>query len=123
MNRIANQFPDELKRKIIDEYLNSSISQVELQKKYNIRRNGAVITWMRNFGIAKPTQQQVELQLQMEKEATSKTKRELELEARIIELEKDLDTEKFRTLALNTMIDVIERDLKIPVRKKPGAKQ
>jgi transposase-like protein len=123
MYRIVNQFPDELKRKIIDEYLNSAISQVELQKKYNIRKKGAIINWMRNFGIAKPTHQQVELQLQMAKEATSKTKRELELEARIKELEKDLDTEKFRTLALNTMIDVIERDLKIPVRKKPGAKQ
>lgn len=54
----------------------------------------------------------------MEKKAPNKTKREIELEARIKVLEEAIDKEKFRTKALNTMIDIIEKDLKIPVRKK-----
>lgn len=123
MKRTVTKFPDDQKRKIIEEYLTTDQSQMALSRKYNIRGNGAIKRWMLNFGISQPTQQQVELQLIMSKEATNKTKRELELEQRVKDLEKDLDTERFRTKALNKMIDIIERDLKIPVRKKSGTKQ
>jgi len=122
MKRTQDKFPDELKRKIVEEYVTTSQSQSDLIRKYNIRGRGSINYWMRTFEISKPTQQEIDLQLIMSKEAT-KTKRELELEAKIQELQKDLDTERFRTKALNKMIDIIERDLKIPVRKKSGTKQ
>lgn len=122
MKRILNKHPDDLKRKIVEEYLTTDQSQEDLLFKYNIRGKSSISNWMRNFGISKPTQQVIDLQLLMNKEA-NKTKRESELEAKIKELEKDLDTERFKTKALNTMIDIIERDLKIPVRKKSGTKQ
>ena len=54
---------------------------------------------------------------------SSKSPRELELEHKIRLLEEELDKEKLKTAALTTMIDIIERDLKIDVRKKHGAKQ
>lgn len=123
MKKIVNRFPDEIKKKVIEEYLNSNKTQKEILRKYNIRGSSSISEWMRNFGIAKPTQEQLDIQLIMSQEATTKTKLELELEAKIRELEKDLDTERFRTKALNKMIDIIERDLKIPVRKKSGTKQ
>lgn len=123
MKRIVHKYPDELKLKVVEEYLASGKSQLEILKKHNIHGHCSIYRWMRKFGISQPTQQQVELQREMAKEATEKTKREIELEARIAELEKDLGTEQFRTKALNKMIDIIERDLKIPVRKKFGTKQ
>ena len=43
--------------------------------------------------------------------------------ARIRELESDLASEKLKNLAANKMIDIAERDLKINIRKKSGAKQ
>ena len=52
-----------------------------------------------------------------------KTPYERELEAKIAKLEQQLDYEQLRTLALDTMIDIAERDLKIPIRKKSGAKR
>jgi hypothetical protein len=52
-----------------------------------------------------------------------KSSKEKELEAKIQELQRKLEYEQLRTLALNTLIDVAERDLKISIRKKPGAKQ
>jgi hypothetical protein len=52
-----------------------------------------------------------------------KTPHELELEAKVKKLEEQLEYEQFRVLALNTMIDIAERDLKISIRKKSGAKQ
>ena len=53
----------------------------------------------------------------------AKTSEERALEAKIKELEKALEYEKLRSLALDTMIDVAEQNLKISIRKKPGAKQ
>lgn len=46
-----------------------------------------------------------------------------ELEKRIKELEKQLEKAKMKNIALNTLIDVAETELKIPIRKKPGSKQ
>jgi len=48
---------------------------------------------------------------------------ERELEAKVKKLEQQLDYEQLRTLALDTMIDIAERDLKISIRKKSGAKR
>jgi BMFP domain-containing protein YqiC len=46
-----------------------------------------------------------------------------ELEKRIKELEKQLEKARMKNIALNTLIDVAETELKIPIRKKPGTKQ
>ncbi len=46
-----------------------------------------------------------------------------ELEKRIKELEKQLEKARMKNIALNTLIDVAETEFKIPIRKKPGAKQ
>ena len=46
-----------------------------------------------------------------------------ELEKRIKELERQLEKARMKNIALNTLIDVAETELKIPIRKKPGAKQ
>jgi hypothetical protein len=46
-----------------------------------------------------------------------------ELEKKIEVLEKQLEWEKFRSMALDTMINLAERELNIDIRKKPGTKQ
>ena len=46
-----------------------------------------------------------------------------ELDKRIKELEKQLEKAQMKNVALNTLIDVAENQFKIPIRKKPGAKQ
>jgi 5-bromo-4-chloroindolyl phosphate hydrolysis protein len=46
-----------------------------------------------------------------------------EAEKKIEVLEKQLEWEKLRTLALDTMINVAERELNIDIRKKSGTKQ
>lgn len=45
------------------------------------------------------------------------------LEKRIKELEKQLEYAKMKDVALNTLIDVAETELKISIRKKSGSKQ
>ena len=38
-------------------------------------------------------------------------------------LQRELELEKLRSAALSTMIDIAEADIKVPIRKKSGAKQ
>lgn len=91
-------------------------------QKFNIRGNNTIKLWMRKFDMQTPSQQQIELQRIMAKEK-EKTPYELELEAKVKRLESQLEDEKLRTLALRTMIDIAEKELKISIRKKSGAKQ
>ena len=44
-----------------------------------------------------------------------------ELEQKVAALEKQLRWEQLRSEALNTMIDIAEKDLNVSIRKKPGA--
>ncbi|MBK7627497.1 MAG: transposase [Bacteroidales bacterium] len=122
MRRKVNQFTDEFKFMVIQEYLNTDISRKELQEKHGFRGNSAVSDWMRKFGGNKVTDEQISIQKTMSKEV-DKTPQERKLEAKIKELEKALEQERLRTLALNTMINIAERDLKISIRKKSGTKQ
>lgn len=122
MKTKVNHFPDELKLKVVQEYIQTDQSQKELMQKYNIRGNNCITRWMRKFELQAPSQQQLELQRTMAKQI-EKTPYEQELEAKVHKLEEQLEYEQFRTLALNTMIDIAERDLKISIRKKAGAKQ
>lgn len=118
----VNQFPDELKLQVVQEYFETDVSQQELMKKYNIRGTNCITNWMRKFNLQKPGQDQIELQRIMAKQK-EKTPYERELEAKVKKLEQQFDNERLRTLALDTMIDIAERDLKISIRKKSGAKR
>jgi hypothetical protein len=55
----------------------------------------------------------------MEKQELSPEK----IQARIQELERALATEKMRSQCLDKMIEIAERNFKIDIRKKSGAKQ
>jgi transposase-like protein len=122
MKRKVKQFTDEFKFQVIQEYLTTDISQVKLRKKYSIGGTNSITNWMRKFGTSEISQEQINLQRTMSKES-EKTPQERKLEAKIKELEKALEHERMRSLALDTMINVAERDLKISIRKKSGTKQ
>jgi len=122
MKTKVKHYTDEIKLLVVQEYLNTDQSQQELMKKYGIGGKNNITKWMRKFDLQAPSDQQIELQRTMIKEK-GKTLYEQELEAKVQKLEEQLEYEKFRTLALNTLIDVAERDLKISIRKKAGAKQ
>jgi|GWRWMinimDraft_13_1066021.scaffolds.fasta_scaffold31965_1 transposase len=55
---------------------------------------------------------------------TEAEKKKLEKQQqRIRELEKQLEDAQVKNIALETLVDVAEKEFKIPIRKKPGAKQ
>ena len=122
MKRKVNFISDELKLKVVQEYLGTGISREELKKKYSFSGNSCIDRWMLKFGLSKPNEEQISIYKSMSKE-TAKTDKEKELERKVEQLEKDLKLEKLRSQALDKMIDIAERDLKIPIRKKSGTKQ
>lgn len=61
----------------------------------------------------------VSLQTMSSKERSDNTK----LDQRIKELEKKLELAQLKNVALDTMIDIAEKDYKLSIRKKSGPKQ
>jgi transposase-like protein len=118
----VNRFTDELKFKIVQEYLSTDLTQKDLKQKYQFGGAGNIQKWMLKFDLVAPSEQQIELQRTMGKQ-NEKTAYELELEAKIKKLEQQLDYQELKAEALSTMIDIAERELKITIRKKSGAKQ
>ncbi len=74
-----------------------------------------VKSWIKRYA----PQIDVSLPVMTEKE---RNKQELLLK-RIKELEKQLEDAQMKNIALETLIDVAEEQLKIPIRKKAGARQ
>ena len=122
MNLKVKRFTDEFKLMVVQEYLSTDLSQDDLKRKYHFGGAGNIPKWMRKFGLTVPSPEQIIIQTCMAKEI-GKTSKEKELETRIKQLEMDLEYEKLRVHALDTIIDIAERNLKIAIRKKSGAKQ
>jgi transposase-like protein len=122
MKKKVNHYTDDFKLKVVQEYLNTDVGFMEVKEKYGLRSNKSIPDWMRKFGLKTLAQSQNELQKAM-KEQIQKTSLERDLESKVKKLEQELEHERLRTLALNKIIDIAERDLKIKIRKKSGAKQ
>jgi len=122
MKRKVNHYSDELKHSAVQEYLFTNKSRREIMEKYGIKGHCCLDNWIRKFGVSKPTNEELKSFEIMAKEK-AQSPQEKALETRVKELEKQLEYEKLRVIALNRLIDIAENDMKIPIRKKSGAKQ
>ena len=82
MRRIVKHYPDELKYKVVQEYLTTSKSLKELQKEYGILGVNTISNWKRKFGEVKLSTEEIKLHKKMGKEKKL-TPREIELEAKL----------------------------------------
>lgn len=111
-------FSDVLKRQIVQEVLTGTISKEEARRRYGIKGNSAILKWMRKFGYASDVDSET---IKMKsKELPDDLK---ELKCRVIELEKALEEAKLSSEFYSTMIDIAEKEFKIPIRKKSVTKQ
>ena len=119
MRNLRNQTPKEKRDEIVSMYLGGENSYEELADYYHVEA-GTIRTWVSRYRKSKkivslhPNPKPLEDMARKKKEA-GKTAEVLQLEARIRELE-------LQNLALNTLIDVAERN-GTEIRKKSGAKQ
>ena len=116
----VNSYSDDFKRKVASHYLGSDLSMAATAKLYGLKTPSSVQQWVKRFC---PDQALPNDGTTKEPASTVLPDSPEGMLARIRELESDLASEKLKNLAANKMIDIAERDLKINIRKKSGAKQ
>lgn len=120
----------DIKQQCITEYLTQGVGYRQLAKKYGVSRT-TINKWVQiHQGIHNiaPTEKQQKYYLSCmnskpEKITAEAFKNQQELQQRIALLEKQLAWEKLRADALDTMINIAEKQLDITIRKKSGSQQ
>ena len=113
------------KKKVIEEYLSTGCTKMFLLRKYNIQFKSAIQTWMRIMGYTDPRRQSQKLKFGQIIITSLPKKKKLpatDLEKKIRELERQLEDEKLRSEAYARIIEIAEKEYKIPIRKKPNTR-
>lgn len=137
MKFLRSRYSPEDRMRIAREYMENEFTAAETAKIYGIGAR-SLERWVQNLRMSKkkcnfvvrkrkPEESKQVLpvsQASVEIQNTSdmKPKSVEELERELARVQKELAYEKMRVIALNTLIDVAERN-GMPVRKKSGAKQ
>ena len=120
----------DIKQQAITEYLTKGTTFRDLAAKYGVSRT-TINKWVQiHQGIHNiaPTPNQQKYYLtgmnsKPENISSADFKKQKELEQKIALLEKQLAWEKLRADALDTMINIAEKQLDISIRKKSGSQQ
>jgi transposase len=118
-------FSTESKRKIVEEYLAGGISLRALMRKYKFGGNATLYRWMKKLGYVnlcsvKSPKFTAITPLGLSKKIDSNS--ENDLVKKIKELERQLQDEKLRSEAYARIIEKAEKELQIPIRKKPNTR-
>ena len=115
------RYPEELKRKIAKEYLAGKASAGYLAEEHGLKNKGVVkefVKWYRRKD---------ELCVQntdtMSKKTSADNAVDLSSQEQLKELKRQLELSQLKVEALETMIDLAEKEFQIDIRKKSGAKQ
>jgi transposase len=121
-DNLYKKFSNQVKRSIVRAITSKRLSIKEAQMTYGIRSDSTIRKWMRQF-------EQENDELAIVKDTGMKKKKPTQGNSTdnnsqdIKALQKALEEAQLKVAALNTLIDVAEEQLKINIRKKPGAKQ
>ena len=120
----AQIFNEVFKRKVCEEDLRTGLPKTHLLAKYNIKYRSAIQTWLKQLGYVDIYRKVPYLDIKTHLDlAAQKTKKQVRttdqtLETRVKELERLLEDEQLRSEAYKRMIDIAEKELNIPIRKK-----
>lgn len=128
----GRHFTREEKHRIIQEMITIGCSKREIWEKYTgqVEEHGQLLRWMKKLGYPtkeKPLSVTFERKkIQMPRKRKSKQEsiaaeesfENLQLKKRIKELERQLKDAELKAIAFSTMVDIAEKEFKIPIRKK-----
>lgn len=123
-----SQFSKEERKLIVEEYFRSGKQKREIWEKYTGQpeEKGYLLKWMRQLGYDIP-QKRGKLDklnpVSMAKKQQDFSIENFQLKEKIEQLEKALLNSELRATALDTMIDIAEKELKINIKKKSFTKQ
>lgn len=126
MDQKNQQLSESFKRHVVDQVTSGLMSKEEARRRYAIKSNSGILRWQRNFEKYGRCSLNLLIDtsfLNAKKSSTTKPdSSEAALLARIKQLERQLEDEQLRSEAYNKMIDIAERELNIPIRKKSNTK-
>lgn len=105
---------------IIKDYCETDISRGEIIEKYKLRGEGSLMEWIRKF--VDPNIKRV-IDMKGRKIQLPPAPGVESLEEENARLRKELELAQLRAEGLEIMIDLAEKQFKIPIRKKSGAKR
>ena len=108
-------YSEEFRERVLTAYYNSNESVDMIARRFQVKRD-TVSSWVHRKRVASNPKES-------SKFVVSSIIPIEAMEERIRELEQQLAKEKMRSTCLDTMIDIAERELKVDIRKKSGAKQ
>lgn len=134
--RTTFRFTESAKHQMIQEMLSTGCTKQEIWQKYTGRpqEHGKIVAWMRELGYnpqdssrtinfdPKISTMARKKTIKSEKEPSDDNFENLQLKKRIAELEKQLKDTELKAIAFSTMIDIAEKEFKIPIRKKYNTK-
>ena len=121
--RAPRSYSVNFKQLVVQEYESGSLNKDQLQRKYDIRGNDCIQSWLRKYGklvypkytsIGRPMKDQ-------EQQRIKELEAELKQENRA--LEKKLKEAELELAAYKKFVEIAERELNIEIRKKSGARQ
>jgi transposase len=130
-------FTETEKHKIINELISTKCTKAEIWRKYTGEEveHGQILYWMRKLGyrvdnsgeISDIAAKNVKVQNDKSKpirlgHVDEESFESLQSKKRIAELERQLKDAELRAIAFSTMVDIAEREYKIPIRKKYNTK-
>jgi len=136
VKKAGKHFSIEDQHLIIHEMISSDITKRAIWKKYTGQdeEKGQLLRWMKKLGYGpyrpkkKATLEDQSIQMPKKKTvkpvdaASTEDYETLQLKKRIFELEKQLKDAELKAIAYSTMVDIAEKEFKIPIRKKFNTK-
>jgi len=108
-------YTEAFKRHVVQEVESGRITQCQVSRKYGILGHSTILKWCRKYG---------KTPKMSEARVLHDNKFELMRQANEIKaLKQELEESRFKNMVLETLVDVAERELHVPIRKKFGAKR
>ena len=111
-------FTEAFKRHVVGEVESGRISQSEASRRYGILGHSTILKWCRKYGRLPVVKLKGNEGLMDEKDIEL-----LRFRNEIRELKRELENARMKNVVMETLVDVAERELKVPIRKKYGAKR
>jgi transposase-like protein len=118
-------YSEEIKLMIVGQVLTGDLSMSQAQRRYKIGGNCTISRWISKFMSQNDLVGQIgHTEMVGRSSEDEDPKGEIaRLRAQIKQLEDQLEYEKLRSEAYETMIRIAEKEFKLPIKKKFGAKQ
>lgn len=121
--RVQKKWAEEEKLQIVRVCLSRVIPLSEVMRRYGVGSYGMLYRWINHYGdLILAEELNIELMKNSPPESASKSPEEC-LSLRVKQLEKELREAQLKAQLYEAMIDIAEKDLKIPIRKKFGPQQ